>query len=275
MEEGFYPNPADKRLDIENMNIFIADTKQATSKVAATAASSKLIEAISTNGHARFIVATGASQFDFLSELTADTAIDWTKTTMFHLDEYIGISETHPASFRKYLQERLVDLVYPGTVHFLNGEADDPQVECNRLNQVILQLPIDVAFVGIGENGHLAFNDPPADFETEDPYIVVELDGACRQQQVGEGWFNGLDEVPTHAISMSIRQIMKAKTIICTVPDERKAEAVQNCVFGGITQIHPASILQMHPDCTVFLDKGSASKLQGKVTNPALVKIIN
>lgn len=252
------------------MDIFIADTKEATSKVAANAASSKLIEAISTNGHARFIVATGASQFDFLNTLTSDTVIDWTKTTMFHLDEYIGISEKHPASFRKYLQERLVDIVKPGTVHFLNGEENDPQAECDRLNKIITQDQIDVAFVGIGENGHLAFNDPPADFETEEPYIVVELDEDCRMQQVGEGWFNGLEEVPTHAISMSIRQIMKAKTIICTVPDERKAEAVQNCVFGGITEMHPASILQMHPDCTVYLDNGSASKLRGHITNPRL-----
>lgn len=257
------------------MNIFIADTKEATSKVAATAASTQLKEAISTCGHARFIVATGASQFDFLTALTTDTSIDWTKTTMFHLDEYIGISNKHPASFCKYLQERLVDIVKPGTVHFLKGDADDPQAECDRLKLIISQHQIDVAFVGIGENGHLAFNDPPADFETEEPFIVVELDEACRQQQIGEGWFNGLDEVPTHAISMSIRQIMKAKTIICTVPDERKAEAVQNCVFSGITQKHPASILQIHPDCTVFLDNGSASKLKGPVTNPALVKITN
>ncbi len=243
------------------MNIFQAKTKQKTSEAAAKAASTKLREAITANGHVRFIVATGASQFDFLNALTVDASIDWTKTTMFHLDEYIGISDTHPASFCKYLQERLVSIVQPGTVHFLNGETNDPQSECDRLNQVISQHQIDVAFVGIGENGHLAFNDPPADFETEDPYIVVELDEACRLQQVGEGWFTGLDEVPTHAISMSIHQIMKAQTIICTVPDVRKAEAVRNCLHGEITPMHPASILQEHPDCTVYLDAGSASLL--------------
>ena len=180
---------------------------------------------------------------------------------MFHLDEYIGIPETHPASFRKYLRERLVDIVQPGTVHFLNGETDEPQAECDRLNQIISQHQIDVAFVGIGENGHLAFNDPPANFETEDPYILVELDEACRLQQVGEGWFNGLDDVPTQAISMSIRQILKAQSIVCTVPDERKAEAVRNCLHGEITPMHPASILQTHQDCSVFLDAGSASLL--------------
>ncbi len=244
-----------------SITIFRATTKLETSKAAAGAASTKLHEAIDTNGHANFIVATGASQFDFLGALTDDKAIDWKKTTMFHLDEYIGISDTHPASFRKYLQERFVDIVHPGTVHFLNGKVTDPQAECYRLNRIISQQQIDVAFVGIGENGHLAFNDPPADFEVEDPYIVVELDEACRQQQVGEGWFNGIEDVPTHAISMSIQQIMKAKTIICTVPDERKAEAVRNCLRGEITPMHPASILQRHPDCTVYLDGGSASLL--------------
>ena len=243
------------------MNIFKAITKQETSEAAAHTASTKLREAITAHGHASFIVATGASQFDFLAALTADTAIDWDKTTMFHLDEYIGIPETHPASFRKYLRERLVDIVQPGTVHFLNGETDTPQAECARLNQIISQHQIDVAFVGIGENGHLAFNDPPADFETDAPYILVELDEACRLQQVGEGWFAGLDDVPTQAISMSIRQIMKAKAIVCTVPDERKAEAVRNCLEGEVTPMHPASILQTHPACTVFLDAGSASLL--------------
>lgn len=243
------------------MNVFKASSKLGTSKAAAEAASTKLCETIEANGQASFIVATGASQFDFLGSLTSDDAIDWSKTTMFHLDEYIGIPDTHPASFCKYLQERLVDVVHPGTVHFLNGIADNPQAECNRLNQLILDHQIDVAFVGIGENGHLAFNDPPADFETEDPYIVVELDEACRLQQVGEGWFNGLEDVPTHAISMSINHIMKSKSIICTVPDERKAEAVRNCIQGDITPMHPASILQNHNDCTVYLDNGSASLL--------------
>ena len=243
------------------MNIFKATTKRETSEAAAHAASTKLRKAITERGHASFIVATGASQFDFLDALTADKIIDWDNTTMFHLDEYIGIPETHPASFRKYLRERLVDIVRPGTVHFLNGEADEPQAECERLNRIISQHQIDVAFVGIGENGHLAFNDPPADFETDDPYILVELDEPCRLQQVGEGWFTELDEVPTQAISMSIRQIMKAQTIVCTVPDERKAEAVRNCLHGEITPMHPASILQTHPDCSVFLDTGSASLL--------------
>ncbi|MCG9126560.1 glucosamine-6-phosphate deaminase [Candidatus Poribacteria bacterium] len=243
------------------MNVSKASSKLETSRAAAEAARKKLCKAITENGHASFIVATGASQFDFLGSLTSDDSINWSNTTMFHLDEYIGIPDTHPASFCKYLQERLVDVVHPGTVHFLNGVADNPQTECDRLNQLILEHHIDVAFVGIGENGHLAFNDPPADFETDDPYIVVELDEACRLQQVGEGWFNGIEDVPTHAISMSINHIMKSKAIICTVPDERKAEAVRNCIQGEISPMHPASILQNHNDCTIYLDSGSASLL--------------
>lgn len=243
------------------MNIFKATTKREASEAAAHLASTKLRSALEANGHASFIVATGASQFDFLAALTADQTIAWDRTTMFHLDEYIGIPETHPASFRKYLRERLVDVVQPGTVHFLNGETDDSQAECQRLNRIISEHRIDVAFVGIGENGHLAFNDPPADFETEDPYIVVELDEPCRLQQVGEGWFPGLEAVPTQAISMSIHQIMKSAAIVCTVPDERKAEAVRDCLQGDVTPMHPASILQTHPECAVFLDAGSASLL--------------
>lgn len=243
------------------MEVHLAATKRETSHAAASAASQKLQKSIRNQGAANFIVATGASQFDFLKALTADSDINWKKTTMFHLDEYIGIPETHPASFRKYLKDRFVEIVQPGTAHFLNGEAHDPQTECDRLNEIISDHLIDVAFVGIGENGHLAFNDPPADFETEAPYIVVELDERCRLQQVGEGWFNGLDDVPTHAISMSIKQIMKSEKIICTVPDKRKAEAVRACLQGDITSMHPASILQKHKDCTIYLDSGSSSLL--------------
>jgi glucosamine-6-phosphate deaminase len=180
---------------------------------------------------------------------------------MYHLDEYIGFSEAHPASFRRYLKERFVDVVQPGTVHFVLGEAADPAAECLRLNDIISQDIIDVAFVGIGENGHLAFNDPPADFDTEQPFIIVKLDDACRQQQLGEGWFGSLEEVPTTAISMSIQQIMKSKAIICTVPDERKARAVKQCFEGDVSPMHPASILRKHPKAFVYLDEPAASLL--------------
>ena len=245
------------------MRIHRAETKREACEAAAKAAAGKLRKAIARHGETCFVVATGASQFDFLEVLTSGTSIEWAKTTMFHLDEYIGIPETHPASFRRFLRERLVDIVHPGQVHFLNGETDAPQAECERMNRIISGHRIDVAFVGIGENGHLAFNDPPADLETEAPYILVRLDEACRLQQVGEGWFAQLDDVPKLAISMSIRQIMKAKAIICTVPDRRKAEAVRSCLEGEVTPMHPASILQEHPDCTVFLDTGSALLLEG------------
>jgi glucosamine-6-phosphate deaminase len=180
---------------------------------------------------------------------------------MFHLDEYIGLPITHPASFRKYLQERFILKVEPLKEVFLIDGEGDPKEECERLGNLIARYPIDVALVGIGENGHLAFNDPPADFNTEDPYLVVELDEACRKQQLNEGWFESLEVVPNKAISMSINQIMKSKNIVCSVPDERKATAVKNTVEQAVSNLYPASILQTHSDCTLYLDKASASGL--------------
>lgn len=245
------------------MKIYILNSKENMGKAAAEKAAEILRKAIKEKGKANFIAATGASQFEFLDHLTKITSLDWGKTTMFHLDEYIGLSEDHPASFRRYLQERLISKVHPGKVFLIAGDAPDPEEECERLNDIISQYEIDVAFVGIGENGHLAFNDPPADFETEKPYIIVELDTACRRQQLGEGWFNSLEEVPQKAISMSVKQIMKAKNIICTVPDKRKAQAVKDC-FGGeeISPYYPASILKRHDHCYVFLDEQSAMYLK-------------
>ena len=220
---------------------------------------SKLQEVLAHKGSASFIVATGVSQFEMLAEL-AKADLPWNKMTGFHLDEYVGLSINHEASFRKYLWERFVSkLSLPlAAFHFLDGEVD-PATECRRASALIEQISIDVAFVGIGENGHLAFNDPPADFETEQPYLTVDLDEACRQQQFGEGWFPTLDSVPRQAISMSVRQIMKSEAIVCTVPDERKAEAVKNATRGSVTPEVPASILQEHPDCSLFLDVAAAS----------------
>jgi glucosamine-6-phosphate deaminase len=182
---------------------------------------------------------------------------------MFHLDEYVGLPDTHPASFRRYLRERILQRVHPRAFHFLAGDAPDVAAECRRVGALLARAPIDVAFVGIGENGHLAFNDPPADFETEEPYLVVELDEACRRQQLGEGWFAGLDDVPRRAISMSVRQILKAREILCVVPDARKAQAVQECLEGEVSPLHPSSILQTHAATTVYLDRDSASFLKG------------
>jgi glucosamine-6-phosphate deaminase len=244
------------------MEIKIFPTKDQNAKAAADMATKLLHAAIEQKGRAAFVAATGASQFEFLDNLTRTSSIDWSRTTMFHLDEYIGIPADHPASFRRYLQERLIDRVQPGTVYLIEGDAPDPGAECQRLNRLIAQYDIDVAFVGIGENGHLAFNDPPADFEENDPYIIVDLDDACRRQQLGEGWFASLDEVPLCAISMSIKQIMKSKAIICTVPDQRKAQAVHDCFAGDVTPLHPASILRQHQSAYVYLDAAAASKLR-------------
>ena len=246
------------------MEIGIYKNKLECSQAAGKKAAEILKEAIAKKGKATFIAATGASQFDFLQTLIADKEIDWSKTRMFHLDEYIGLPESHPASFRRYLQERFISKVNPGEVVLVNGETD-PVEECKRLGKLIAEGEVDVAFVGVGENGHLAFNDPPADFDTEEAFIVVELDEVCRKQQLGEGWFKSLDEVPTKAISMSVKQIMKSKHIICTVPDLRKAEAVRDC-FGDdtISNLHPASILKQHPSCYVYLDEDSASLLPKK-----------
>jgi len=216
-------------------------------------------EAIEKNGSANVILATGTSQFGILNQLMAEPAIDWSKVTMFHLDEYIGLPISHPASFRKYLKERFIDKVTFKASYLINAETD-PEGECARLGELIQKHPIDVALVGIGENGHLAFNDPPADFDTEQPYIIVNLDEPCRRQQWNEGWFESLEAVPTQAISMSVRQIMKSKHIICTVPDERKAQAVKNCLESEISNLFPASILREHESCNIYLDN-EASKL--------------
>lgn len=219
--------------------------------------------AIDKQGQATIIVATGASQFEMLESLVEQPGIRWDHVTAFHLDEYVGLPITHPASFRAYLWQRFHrKLPLPlRHFHYLNGEQD-PQRVCQEMSQTLGRHSVDVAFVGIGENGHLAFNDPPADFKTQSPYLVVQLDEVCRRQQLSEGWFKTLDQVPTHAITMSIHQIMKSVSIICTVPDQRKAVAVRNALRGPVTPEVPASILQKHPHCDIFMDQAAASLLQ-------------
>jgi glucosamine-6-phosphate deaminase len=229
---------------------------------AAFAGAALIRQAIAARGAANIVVATGASQFSVLAALVAARDINWQAVTGFHLDEYLDLPNSHPASFRRYLQERFVSHLPLADFHFVNGEADDSEAECARLAAVLSEHPIDVAFVGIGENGHLAFNDPPADFETESPYLCVDLDENCRRQQLGEGWFPTLDDVPRRAISMSVRQIMKSKAIVCSVPDRRKAEAVRSAVEGPITPHCPASVLQQHSNCALYLDPASASLLK-------------
>ncbi|MFB3906335.1 MAG: glucosamine-6-phosphate deaminase [Acidobacteriota bacterium] len=242
------------------MIIRVFEDKFALGAAAAAMAREALCQAIAEKGQARIIAATGASQFEFLDALTASSGIDWPKVEMFHLDEYVGISADHPASFRKYLMERLIQKTGIQNYHLLNGETD-PVKAAASVGKDLNSAPIDVAFVGIGENGHLAFNDPPADFDTTEPYLIVQLDQACRMQQVGEGWFSSLQEVPTQAISMSVRQILKAKKILCVVPDARKAKAVKATVESEISPTIPASILRKHPDTVLFLDRDSASLL--------------
>jgi glucosamine-6-phosphate deaminase len=244
------------------MNIIISSTKTELGQAAAAHAARQLREALHTRDEAQLIVATGASQFEMLDALVAEPYIDWRRVKVFHLDEYAGMSEAHPASFRRYLRERFINRLPlpPAAFHAINGEGD-LAAECVRLGELIAAASIDVACIGIGENGHLAFNDPPADFATEKPYLVVELDEACRRQQLGEGWFPDLESVPTRAISMSIRQILKAKTLVVSVPDERKALAVKNATQGEVSNLVPASILQTHPDTTLYLDSASASLL--------------
>ena len=243
------------------MNLRILESPQELGKAAGSVTAELIRKAISSKDNANIIIATGTSQFETLNQLIAERDIDWSKVVMFHLDEYIGLSITHEASFRKYLKERFLSKV-PAlrATYLINGETNTSH-ECKRLGELISQHPIDVALVGIGENGHLAFNDPPANFETEDPYIVVELDEACRKQQLSEGWFRSLDEVPRSAISMSIKQILKSKNIICSVPDQRKAMAVRNSTMQPVSNLFPATALQLHSSCTCFLDKESSSLL--------------
>jgi len=245
------------------MKIKIFDDKKTLGQAAATQAADIIRNALKTRGKSRILVATGGSQFEFLEALTKEEGIDWAKVEMFHFDEYIGLSIKHPASFRKYLLERLINKVGIREHHLLDGESD-PEKVCKEVGALLASAPIDVAFPGIGENGHLAFNDPPADFQTERPYIVVNLDEACRKQQIGEGWFKSMAEVPERAISISIKQLMKAKTLISVVPDARKADAVQRCMEGPVGPNAPASIMRTHPDVTLYLDKQSSALLNNK-----------
>jgi len=242
------------------LQINIFTTKAELGQAAARDAAVIINHAIAERNSAYVIAATGTSQFEFLDALMLEP-IDWRRVTFFHLDEYADLPESHPASFRRYLRERIVSRVHPRAFHFIDGEADDVYDECRRLGQLITQQAVDVAFVGIGENGHLAFNDPPADFDTDEPYIVVNLDDACRQQQVGEGWFTSIDEVPAQAISMSIKQILRSLEILCIVPDRRKAEAVKASVELNVNPMHPASILQTHERVRLYLDRDSSALL--------------
>lgn len=242
------------------MNVRVFSNQRSLSEAAADQAAAAIRKAIQDRGRARIVAATAASQVEFLERLTGTPGIEWRLVEAFHLDEYIGLPITHPGSFRKMFLEQLVNKAGIINYHLLDGDADAPSV-VRRVGQAIASAPIDIVFLGIGENAHLAFNDPPADFETEEPYLIVDLDEACRRQQVGEAWFTDISQVPKQAISMSVRQILKAKKLLAVAPDSRKAEAVKACVEGEINPMAPASILRTHPDATLYLDTNSAALL--------------
>jgi glucosamine-6-phosphate deaminase len=253
-----------KTTRVSQLHIKILADKDSLGRAAADQAAASLRRAIRQQGKARIIAATGASQFEFLEALTSAPDIDWSRVEVFHLDEYVGLPITHPASFRKYLLERLINKTGITHYHFLDGDGDAAG-SVSKIGRELLAEPVDLAFAGIGENAHLAFNDPPADFNIKDPYLIVDLDEACRQQQVNEGWFPTVAAVPQRAISMSVQQILRAKEIIVVVPDERKAQAVKNSLEGEVSPQAPASILRTHPNATIYLDKDSAALLTSGV----------
>lgn len=251
------------------MVLKVFNDRSSLGKAAARKAADAIRGAIRDRGQARVIAATGTSQFEFLAALTGSTDVDWRRVEVFHLDEYIGLPATHPASFRKILLERLVNKAGIAKFHPLDGDARDVSEVVREVGKELAGAPVDIAFVGVGENGHLAFNDPPADFETEEPYLIVNLDEACRRQQVGEAWFADISQVPKQAISMSVRQIMKAREILAIVPESRKAQAVKACFEGEISPMAPASILRTHADANIYLDQDSASLLSSTLKTSA------
>ena len=239
--------------------------KSEIGRAAAEAGASAIRAAIQARGEATVVLATGVSQFDTLAALTAAPEIAWDRVTAFHLDEYIGLAPEHPASFRGYLRKRFLEpLRGRASLHEIDGQAADADAEADRLSALLRHRKVDVCFAGLGENCHLAFNDPPADFEAERAFIVVALDEACRAQQLGEGWFPTLDDVPRQAISMSVPQIMRSELIVLSVPDARKAQAVRDAVEGPVTPLHPGSILQRHPAVRFFVDPPAASLLRSR-----------
>ena len=244
------------------MRICIYETKDDLGRHAAALGAEQIRNAIKTRGRASVILATGASQFEMINALVKETNIDWSKVTAFHLDEYVGLSEKHPASFRKYLRERFAAKVPAlAAFHYIQGDAPDTAAEVRRINALIKNEQIDAAFIGIGENGHLAFNDPPADLKTNDPYIVVELDEACRQQQTGEGWFPAINDVPRKAVSMTIPFILRSSCIVCTVPDSRKAPAIKMALYGNMDANNPCASLRSHSNCYLMMDRPAAEKI--------------
>lgn len=247
------------------MQVIVTNDRGQLGEYVAKQAANVLREKLRELERVHLVVATGSSQFEVLKSLIEQPDVDWSRVHGYHLDEYLGIGIDHPASFCGYLRDRFVSHVPIGSFHYLDGTLPPDQLK-QSAEEVIRGKTIDLMLCGIGENGHLAFNDPPADFESDDPYLIVRLDEACRRQQVGEGWFASLDDVPTQAISMSIRQMMRADAILCSVPDSRKAEAVKNTVECSVTPLVPASILQQHSNAQLILDRESAAMIGPQIT---------
>jgi glucosamine-6-phosphate deaminase len=244
---------------VDSAAVEIYPTKLEASVAAAAAGAAVLRQSIAERGAARVIVATGNSQQDMIASLAQLSEIDWTRVDVLHMDEYIGLPATHPASFRLWIKTRLVDKVHPRHVDYLNGDAADLEAERQRYEALIRSAPADLCFPGFGENGHIAFNDPHvADFNDPLAVKIVEMDAACRQQQVGEGHFPNLAAVPRQALTLTCPALMSARNWVCCVPEGRKAEAVRNALRGPISTACPASLARTHPHCTIFLDSESA-----------------
>jgi glucosamine-6-phosphate deaminase len=247
---------------VDALRVRVFPDPRALGAAAAADASAHLRDAIAARGVAHAMFATGNSQFELLDALVLDETVDWTTVIGFHMDEYVGIGANHPASFRRYLRERLVERVPFAAFHFLDGDAIDVDAECERYSTLLRNHPLDLCCLGIGENGHLAFNDPPvADFDDPLDVKLVELDEACRRQQVGEGHFPDIPTVPTHAITVTIPALLRASTVLAIVPEARKAEPVRRTLEGPISTACPATILRRQPHATLYLDVDSASGL--------------
>ena len=242
-----------------NINISVSSTPVENGRKAAAKIAEVINRAIAEKGHVRIVLSTGASQFEMFDALVK-MDVDWSKVEMFHLDEYVDLPETHIASFRKYLKERFVNIVHPKAAHFVEGEGDVKK-NIEKLTKELRSDVIDLGVIGIGENGHIAFNDPPADFDTTDAYRIVNLDHKCRMQQVGEGWFATEDDVPRQAISMLPRQIMSCKVIVSVVPHAVKAKAVYDTITQPVNNMVPATLMKTHPDWNLFIDDEAASLL--------------
>ena len=250
----------------DDLLVEVYDSEMALGRAAAHAAVSILREAIAERGEANLILATGNSQLTFFEALRGDDSLEWSRVRLFHMDEYLGVTAEHPASFRRFMKEGLLEYVTPMDFYGIAGDTADPEAEARRYTELLQAHPTDLCCLGFGENGHLAFNDPPyADFDDPAWVKTVELDAMSRRQQVGEGHFGTLDDVPTYALTLTVPALLAARRVLAIVPEERKAGAVKAALTGPVTPDLPASILRRTPHARLFLDRDSASLLSHAV----------